>query len=256
MGATAYIQGILRWIHVIMGILWIGHLYFFNFTNSGFAPTMDADTKKKVVPELMARALYWFRVGAIWTWVTGLLLLLMVYYHSRSASTEFSGATYGFLALTILAVLIYEPLAMSPIGKDLKKFGPVGFVLIAGLAALYTFAGKFPYPSMLIHFGAMFGTIMASNVVFRIWPAQQKIVAAVKAGTPPDPALVALAGIRSRTNTYLSLPLLFSMMGMHMTAVVFGNDPVTLIATWLAVVVIGWTGVFFFYKRAGKIKGW
>src|SRR3989442_3107777 len=60
---------IFRWIHIVAGIVWIGHLYFFNFVNGPFAATLDADTRKKVVPQLVPRALYWFRWGAAWTWV-------------------------------------------------------------------------------------------------------------------------------------------------------------------------------------------
>ena len=70
----------LRWGHVIAGVLWIGMLWFFNWVNSAFAPTMDAETKKKVVPELMPRALFWFRWGAAWTWILGALLLFLLYY--------------------------------------------------------------------------------------------------------------------------------------------------------------------------------
>ena len=68
------LSALFRWTHVLFGIIWIGLLYFFNFVNAGFAATMDGDTKKKVVPELMPRALYWFRWGAAWTWVSGFLL--------------------------------------------------------------------------------------------------------------------------------------------------------------------------------------
>src|SRR5260221_14701283 len=69
-----------RWIHVLAGVMWIGHLWFFNFVNAQLAKTYDADSKKKVLPELMPRALYWFRWGAAYTWVTGILLLGIVYY--------------------------------------------------------------------------------------------------------------------------------------------------------------------------------
>src|SRR4030095_12367153 len=77
---TAWIDPILRWIHVVSGIMWIGHLYFFNFVNAQVAKTYDADSKKKVVPELMPRALYWFRWGAAYTWITGFFLAGIVYY--------------------------------------------------------------------------------------------------------------------------------------------------------------------------------
>src|SRR5262245_30660485 len=73
-------EGLFRWIHVVAGITWIGHLYFFNWVNAHFAATMDGDTKKKVVPELMPRALYWFRWGAAFTWLTGLMLAGLVFY--------------------------------------------------------------------------------------------------------------------------------------------------------------------------------
>src|ERR1044071_4783145 len=63
-----------RWIHVVAGVMWIGHLWFFNFVNAQVAKTYDADSKKKVIPELMPRALYWFRWGAAYTWITGILL--------------------------------------------------------------------------------------------------------------------------------------------------------------------------------------
>jgi len=73
MGLDKYtvILFILRWIHFIAGITWIGHLYFFNFVNGPFAKTMDADTKKKVVPQLMPRALWWFRWAAMVTFISG-----------------------------------------------------------------------------------------------------------------------------------------------------------------------------------------
>src|SRR3989442_9237793 len=81
MQASAALEALFRWIHIVAGILWIGLLYFFNFVNAGFAATMDGPTKQKVVPELMLRALYWFRWGAAWTWGTGVLLLLLVFCH-------------------------------------------------------------------------------------------------------------------------------------------------------------------------------
>ena len=74
------IEAIVRWMHIFVGILWIGHLYYFNFVNGQMVAKLDAAAKKQVVPELMPRALYWFRWGAAWTWITGVLLLILVYY--------------------------------------------------------------------------------------------------------------------------------------------------------------------------------
>src|SRR6266702_1246321 len=70
---------VFRWLHVVAGVMWIGHLWFFNFVNAHVAKSYDADSKKKVVPELMPRALYWFRWGAAYTWITGFLLFGIVY---------------------------------------------------------------------------------------------------------------------------------------------------------------------------------
>ena len=81
MEVSLALESLFRWIHIVAGIIWIGLLYFFNFVNGPFAATMDGPTKQKVVPELMPRALFWFRWGAAWTWVTGVLLLLLVFYH-------------------------------------------------------------------------------------------------------------------------------------------------------------------------------
>jgi len=71
---------IFKWLHIIAGIIWIGLLYFFNFINGHVVATMDGDTKKKVVPELMPRTLYWFRWGAAWTWATGIILLYVIFW--------------------------------------------------------------------------------------------------------------------------------------------------------------------------------
>ena len=72
---TTLILFALRWFHFIFGIIWIGHLYFFNLVNGPFAKTMDAGTKKLVVPQLMPRALWWFRWGAMGTFITGWLYI-------------------------------------------------------------------------------------------------------------------------------------------------------------------------------------
>ena len=75
MGFTIYLF-MLRWLHFIFGIIWIGHLYFFNFVNAPLGKVLDAGTKKAVVPQLMPRALWWFRWGAMFTFITGWVYLL------------------------------------------------------------------------------------------------------------------------------------------------------------------------------------
>jgi uncharacterized membrane protein len=218
---------VLRWLHVAAGILWIGHLYFFNFVNAQLAALLDGDTKKKVVPELMPRALYWFRWGAAYTWVTGILLLMLVFYHGGlmfEMGIDWTTGAVVMLLVTFGAFALYDVLAKGNLAKNAKAFAAVGFVLIGAITFLMIEWGQYSYRAYIIHIGSMMGTIMAANVWMRIWPSQKKIIAAVKGGTPPDAALVALAGLRSRHNTYLSVPLLYTMINAH--TVVPGSDSV------------------------------
>jgi uncharacterized membrane protein len=252
MEATEALQAIFRWIHVAAGIIWIGLLYFFNFVNGPFAATMDGPTKQKVVPELMPRALFWFRWGAAWTWITGILLLMLVFWHTGLMFEAGQGSVLGAVVMvfvTLFAAVVYDAIANTAAAKDLRVLGAIGLVLIAVAIAGYLAAG-FSYRGYVIHTGAMLGTTMAYNVWMRIWPAQREIITATKAGTPPDAARVALAGARSRHNTYMSVPLLWTMINSH-TIVPFAGSPLSL----LFAVVIGWAGVYWLYSKAGQVKG-
>jgi uncharacterized membrane protein len=245
------LEGLFRWIHVVAGILWIGLLYFFNWVNSSFAPTMDAETRRKVVPELMPRALFWFRWGAAFTWVTGVLLLLMVFYHTNLVF-EGMQANWGLPTFIMLAIVFFGVFAYDLIYKsvltDPKAQFVGGLVLASVIVFLLDFFAGFSFRGYAIHLGALFGTIMAYNVWFRIWPAQQKIITAIKNGEAPDASLAALAGGRSKHNTYVSVPLVFTMLNQHMT---FAANPI-----WLVLVVLaGWGLVYHLYDRATKVKG-
>jgi uncharacterized membrane protein len=250
------LNALFRWLHVIAGILWIGMLYFFNFVNGPLQGTFDGDTKKKVNPELLPRALFWFRWGAAWTWLTGVALLTLVFYHGRlmfDGDTGWSPAAIVLTLLVFVAPFIYDPLHKSPLGKDPKTFGAIAFVLVAIVAALMHYVGHFGYRALNIHLAAMFGTIMAFNVWYRIWPAQQQIITAVKNGTPPDAGLVALAGSRSRHNTYMSVPLVWGMINQHTTTVALPGG--LGFATFLLVALVGWHIVWQLYKKAPTVKG-
>lgn len=256
MYAPDVLQAIFRWLHIVAGILWIGHLYFFNFVNGPMAAVLDAETKKKVVPELMPRALFWFRWGAAFTWVTGVLLLALVFYHGALAledqSQGWTGGALLMMLLTFAAPLFYELAQKCPITKPAEKpYGAAisGILLSTIFVALMYYVGGFSYRGMSIHLGAAFGTIMAFNVWFRIWPSQQKIITAVKNGEAPDAAIVKLAGTRSKHNTYMSVPLLWFMINAHTTFAAIH---------WITIplfVLIGWHGVQHLYKKAAKVKG-
>jgi uncharacterized membrane protein len=251
MDVMNFFESIFRWLHVVFGILWIGLLYFLNFVNAPFEGTLDADSKKKVIPELRPRVLFWFRWGAAFTWVTGVLLLLIVFYHGRAALAADRNWSLGsviMIAAVFVAPFIYDALAKS-VMKELRTAFIAGIILSAVLLYLFEYVGGFSVRGYAIHLGATFGTIMAYNVWFRIWPSQRAIITAIKEGQAPDAAVVALAGLRSRHNTYMSVPLVFMMLSQHSLG--WATNPIVL----TIVVLVGWGLVYHLYDRAPKVKG-
>jgi uncharacterized membrane protein len=216
-----YAELVIRWAHIVAGVIWIGHLYFFNWVNANFAPTMDGETKKKVVPQLMPRALYWFRWGAAWTWITGFFLLFLVYYHGYAGSNLVDMTTRvepvdamtwvpAFLGI-IVGFLVYDLLFKALAKQHTVAVVLWGLIAIGYGVVLLEVVG-FSQRAAYIHVGAMFGTAMAANVWMRIWPAQKRIISAIKEGRTPDAADPAIAGLRSKHNTYMSVPLLMLML--------------------------------------------
>jgi len=255
------IHPIFKWLHIIAGVLWIGLLYFFNWVNGHFVATLDAETKKKVVPELMPRTLYFFRWGAAWTWVTGLILLLVIFYHGGLTfddGADWEVSAFVMIAVTFLGVFIYDFIYKSGLASNVRLVTILSFVLVGVVVYLMKEWAGFSYRSFNIHLGALFGTNMAFNVWFRIWPAQQEIITAIKNGEAPNGDLVALAGLRSKHNTYMSVPLMWTMINQHTTALSGGNFGVTASTNWLVlmiVVALGWHIVFQLYKKSAKVQG-
>ena len=148
---------IFKWLHIIAGITWIGLLYFFNFINGHVAATMDGDTKKKVVPELMPRTLYWFRWGAAWTWVTGVILLYVIFWAGSlsmgesagnamfSAETEVTMWAHIMLLITFVAVFLYDFIYKSPLAKNVRVATIVSFVLIGCIVYCMKSCAGFDY---------------------------------------------------------------------------------------------------------------
>jgi uncharacterized membrane protein len=102
--------------------------------------------------------------------------------------------------------------------------------------------------ALFIHVGAIFGTIMAANVWMRIWPNQRKIITATKAGQPPPDGAPALAGLRSKHNTYMSVPLIFFMISNHFPTI-YGSDLRWAFAA--AFIALGWGTTKFLYNKSG-----
>src|SRR5204862_1202393 len=136
-GAMEGLEAIFRWMHVFVGIIWIGHLYFFNWVNGPFTAKLDPPTRKAVVPELMPRALYWFRWGAAYTWITGVLLLLLVYYHGAIVFEY--GQTWNAIGIIMIALVFVAPLIYDALYKTALKDPTAGFVAGVVLSVMYVF---------------------------------------------------------------------------------------------------------------------
>jgi uncharacterized membrane protein len=171
--------------------------------------------------------LHWFRWEAMTTWLSGIVLLALVYYHGGLMVDESVRELPAWLAVTLgVAVIlvgykVYDVMMESPIGRSEKLAATIGFALIVLLSwgLSQWISGRAVY----MHIGALFGTIMAINVWERILPAQRKMVAAVKEGRVPDAALGARAKLRSKQNTYLAVPVVFLMMSVHFPTATYGS---------------------------------
>jgi uncharacterized membrane protein len=254
---------VFRWAHVVAGIVWIGHLYFFNWVNAYFQPTIDGPTKKVVNPELLPRALFWFRWGAAWTWITGILLAGIVYYQSKyelfdSGFQDLKQSNPWLWLAILLITLAVGFVVYNAIMKALPNkvvAATICMVLYAGVWCLLECVGHYGARALYVHGGMIFGTIMALNVWMVIWPNQQKIISALKAGTPlaADSPEVKIAGLRSRHNTYMSVPLVFFMISYHYGSTMYGDRYHDLYAA--SVIVIGFFMTWVLYKKAATVKG-
>jgi uncharacterized membrane protein len=247
-----------RWIHVIAGITWIGHLYFFNWVNGAFQAKIDGPTKKIVNPELLPRALYWFRWGAAWTWLSGFVLAGVVYYSTKEQLFEQDHVSNPWLWLAIFLIglavgfVLYNAIMKALANKVVAA--TICLVLFAGFYALLECVGHYGARSLYIHAGMIFGTMMALNVWMVIWPNQKKIITGLKAGTPlaADSPEVKIAGLRSRHNTYMSVPLVFFMISNHYPTV-FASQYRDAYAA--GVIALGFFVTWLLYKKAAKVPG-
>ena len=236
---------ILRWAHFVAGITWIGMLYFFNLVNVPFQKGIDADTKKKVNPNLLGRALWYFRWGALITVLVGLtyyaMYILAVDVRNANALGRGEHVSIGYVLgmwlgypIVLFAIEFLLIKKVPAVIKDGRVFAVVMFVLVAiftyGLVRYFTsvltvggesFASNKAYS---IGIGGTYGIVMLLNVWGIIWPNNKRILAAT-AGTGPaaPPELARQAFIASRTNTWLSLPMLFFMGTSHGDWVIFGK---------------------------------
>jgi uncharacterized membrane protein len=230
---------ILRWLHVIAGIAWIGSSFYFIHLDLSLKPRPGLPAGVKgdewqvhgggfyhmmkylVAPAQMPDSLTWFKWEAYTTWLSGFALLVLVYYLGADmflidksvldlTVAQAAGIAFGSL---VLSWLIYEGLCRSPLGKHEVALALVGYVYLVALTFLFThvFSGRGAFNQI----GAVIGTIMVANVFVIIIPYQKKSVAAMLAGKEPDPVWGQLGKQRSVHNNYLTLPVIFLMLSNH-----------------------------------------
>ncbi|MEE4277685.1 MAG: urate hydroxylase PuuD [Halieaceae bacterium] len=232
---------ILRWLHVITGIAWIGASFYFIWLDNSLVepPQWKIDkgikgdlwavhgggiyevAKYRAAPETMPPHLHWFKWEAYSTWITGMLLLAVIYYlgaeayliDPRVATLSATQAVLLGVGFIIGSWLIYSLLCASVLARNGWLLGAV--LLLLGAALAWALAQLFSGRGAYIHFGAIIGTLMVGNVFRVIMPGQRRLVAALEAGDPVDPAWGERAKLRSTHNTYLTLPLLFIMISNH-----------------------------------------
>jgi uncharacterized membrane protein len=229
-------RAFLRWSHFVAGITWIGLLYFFNLVNVPLQKEMDADTKKKVNPSLLSRTLWYFRWGAVVTVLVGLTYYAMYILASEARNAGVNAWAYLGIWLVIVLVtyaIIYGLYQVPALTKDGRVLAVViAIVVIAfSVAVVYVMGnaggtdGKYlGNKSISIGIGGGLGIMMMLNVWGVIWRVQKRAIAAFKGeGQAPSPEDARKAFLASRTNAWLSLPMLFFMGTSHGDWILFGK---------------------------------
>jgi uncharacterized membrane protein len=271
---------LVRWLHLITGIAWIGASFYFVWLDNSIRPPKPGSelAKKGVSGELWAvhgggfynpqkylvapgelpEDLHWFKWEAYATWLTGFAMLFIVYYFNASAMmidknvADLTGMqAVGVGIGTLLGGwLVYDLLCKTKLSENPALLGTVLFVLIVAAAYVltHTLSGRAAY----IHVGAMIGTMMVGNVLFVIIPGQRKLVQAMEKGQSPDPIYGKRAKVRSVHNNYFTLPVLLIMISNHYAMTY------THAYSWLVLAAIMAAGVlirhFFNLRHAGKVS--
>lgn len=271
---------LLRWLHVITAIAWIGSSFYFVWLDNSLTRPTAPDLLEKGVdgelwavhgggfyhpqkyllaPKQLPEHLHWFYWESYSTWMSGFALLTVVYLFNANVYLidrsvfDMTATTAVLLALAFLAVgwLVYDTICRV-FGRSDRLVGVLValYVVIAAYAACHLFSGRAAF--LLV--GAMIATIMSANVFFWIIPGQRKVVAALKAGEKPDPIHGKRGKQRSVHNTYFTLPVLFAMLSNHYS-MTYGHQ-----SNWVVLVLIMLAGVlirqFFILKHKGVWNMW
>jgi uncharacterized membrane protein len=267
---------LLRWLHVVAGIVWIGtSFYFVALDKHLLAPRRSEDVERgvggetweihgggfyrvekyRVAPETLPEPLHWFKWEAYTTWLSGFALMIVLYYVDADvylidrsvadlSQAEAIGISIGLLAL---AWVVYDGLCRL---FDDRPVLLGASLAVAIAAATYGVGNVFGDRATYIQIGAMLGTIMVANVFLVIIPAHWALVRAKQAGTEPDPAHGRRGKQRSVHNNYLTLPVVLAMIATHFP-VAYGQE-----RGWLILVVLmgigAWLRLFFNLRHGGN----
>lgn len=232
----------LRWLHLIVGIAWIGSSFYFVWLDNSLVAPQDDDLKRKgvlgelwamhaggfynpqkyaVAPASLPDRLHFFFWPSYSTWTTGFLLMSTLYYFNASSYmidpakwiTSPGMAVSAGVATLVIGWIVYDVLCRLLIDRSQLLFAVcyTAFVAIMACALQHALSGRAAY----IHIGAMIATAMTGNVFFIIIPGQRRIVASMKRGEAPDPLIGKKSKQRSVHNNYLTLPVLFAMISNH-----------------------------------------
>jgi uncharacterized membrane protein len=268
---------LLRWVHVITAIAWVGSSFYFVFLDANLTPPVDPDLKRQgadgelwavhgggfyhpvkfnVAPPKLPEHLHWFYWESYSTWLTGFALFAVSYLWSANtwlidkSVMDWTASAAIAVALSFLAVfwLLYDAICRI-FGQRRNGDAIVGALVLALVCAAswlacHWFAGRAAF--LLV--GAMIATTMSANVLFWIIPGQRKVVAAIKAAQPVDPVHGMRGKQRSVHNTYFTLPVLFSMLSNHYSFT-WGHP-----RNWLVLILMMFAGAAirqFFVMRHG-----
>ena len=228
---------LLRWLHIITGIAWIGASFYFIALDNSLEPAKDGNPlvrgeqwslhgggfyhkrKYKGAPEAMPTTLHWFKWEAYWTWASGFALFILIYWGQASTylidpevlALPVWLAIALSLALIVLGWVGYDMLCRRMTNERKLLLAGSALLVVLALIATHLFSGRGAF--LLI--GAITGTIMVANVAMVIIPGQKKMVKAIEAGQAPDPKYGEWGRQRSVHNTYLTLPVLLLMISPH-----------------------------------------
>jgi uncharacterized membrane protein len=256
---SEWIHVALRWVHVFAAILWVGQTYLFTWLDHRLSEA-HGDGKdggkgdvwmihsggfyvvnKQLAPG--SGTIHWFRFEALITWLSGFLLLVLVYYYGGMMVTEGVSplspwqGVLASLGMIVVGWALYDLVWLSPLGKREAVATVISYLLLVG--AIYASARLFAARAAYLQVGALMGTLMAANVWLRIIPAQRQMVASTSRGEPADQKLAERAKGRSKHNTFMVVPVIFIMLSSHFPTITYAHAQSSIILAFLVLVGFG-----------------